>query len=100
MHKKLKQWSSSCVSCCHVVPGVSDLAHGGQVLLDSVTFAGIRDRLTELGGVDHRGYNDITVAVAARAAMKKQTAGLLCKLLRWVYKMQCASSNDTSSAFW
>lgn len=61
--------------------GVSDLAHGGQILLDRLTFSGIRDRLTELGGVDHRGYNDITLAQAARAAMRQQTSGLVCRLM-------------------
>lgn len=52
---------------------VSDMAHGGQVLLDARCFAGIRDRLTELGGVDHRGYNDVRLAQATRSAMRQHS---------------------------
>lgn len=37
---------------------VCDMANGGQVLLEAVTFNAVRDRLTELGQVDHNGYND------------------------------------------
>jgi hypothetical protein len=53
------------------------MANGGQILLDGTTFAGIRDRLTELGTVDARGYNDKLWSAAAMAAMRQQTTGLL-----------------------
>jgi hypothetical protein len=39
-------------------PVVSDLGNGGQVLIDSATFDQVKDRLQELGAVDHYGYND------------------------------------------
>lgn len=38
--------------------GVSDMANGGQVLLDEPTCAAVREWLAELGLVDHAGYND------------------------------------------
>ncbi|KAF8059749.1 CSN6 [Scenedesmus sp. PABB004] len=72
------------ISRCAVLElakGISELAHGGQVLLDAATCAGVRDRLAELGGVDHRGYNDATLAHAVRAAMRQHSAGLLCRHL-------------------
>jgi hypothetical protein len=53
------------------------MANGGQILLDARCCAGVRDRLTELGAVDARGYNDMQLANAARAAMRQQTSGLL-----------------------
>eukprot|EP00878_Enallax_costatus_P019307 GHUV01020367.1.p1 GENE.GHUV01020367.1~~GHUV01020367.1.p1 ORF type:complete len:869 (+),score=259.19 GHUV01020367.1:252-2609(+) len=55
---------------------VSDMANGGQVLLEANTFAVVRDRLTELGTVDHRGYNDKLRATASRAVMRQQTSCL------------------------
>jgi hypothetical protein len=61
---------------------VSELAHGGQVLLEGSTFQGIRDRLTELGTVDARGYNDKLWRAAAKAALRQHTTGLL-GLCRW-----------------
>lgn len=45
--------------------------------MDGASFAGIRDRLTELGTVDARGYNDKLWRAAAKAAMRQQTTGLL-----------------------
>jgi hypothetical protein len=60
---------------------VSDMANGGQILLDARCCAGVRDRLTELGAVDARGYNDMQLAHAARAAMRQQTSGLLSSCL-------------------
>lgn len=58
------------------------MAHGGQVLLDYSTFQGIRNRLTELGTVDARGYNDKLWRAAAKAALRRHTTGLL-GLCRW-----------------
>jgi hypothetical protein len=45
---------------------VSDMANGGQVLVDSVTFDGIRDH-RDLAAVDHHGYNDTLLLQAAGA---------------------------------
>lgn len=47
---------------------VCDLANGGQVLLEAVTFSAVRDRLTELGQVDHNGYNDTLAGTAIAPA--------------------------------
>lgn len=59
-----------------VSAAVSDIANGGQVLLEANTFHIVRNRLTELGTVDHRGYNDKLRASASRAVMKQQTSCL------------------------
>lgn len=61
----------------YATTAVSDMANGGQVLLDGPSFEGIRDRLTELGTVDHRGYNDKLWRAAAKAAMRQHTTGLM-----------------------
>ena len=55
---------------------VSDMANGGQVLLDACCFADVRNRLTELGTVDHKGYNDKLLASATKAAMQQHTSCL------------------------
>jgi len=34
------------------------MAHGGQVLMEAATFAGVQNWLTELAIVDHKGYNE------------------------------------------
>jgi hypothetical protein len=36
---------------------VSDAGSGGQILMDQLTFAAIKDRLVELGVVDHDGLS-------------------------------------------
>jgi hypothetical protein len=36
---------------------VSDLASGGQVFLDATTFRGVKERLSELGAVNHNGLD-------------------------------------------
>ncbi|KXZ47811.1 hypothetical protein GPECTOR_32g423 [Gonium pectorale] len=36
---------------------VSDAANGGQIMMDEATFADIKERLEELGAVDHNGMN-------------------------------------------
>eukprot|EP00775_Hariotina_reticulata_P005277 gene5277-5512_t len=38
--------------------GVSEMANGGQVLAEAATFEGVRNWLTELAIVDHKGYNE------------------------------------------
>jgi hypothetical protein len=52
------------------------MANGGQVLLESCCFADVRNRLTELGTIDHRGYNDKLLASATKAAMRQHTSCL------------------------
>lgn len=42
----------------HCPAVVSDFGNGGQVLIDAATFDQVKDRLQELGAVDHYGYND------------------------------------------
>eukprot|EP00775_Hariotina_reticulata_P013223 gene13223-13354_t len=49
--------------------GVSDIANGGQVLLEAGTFAAVRDWLAELGTVDHKGYNEALAAAAPAATV-------------------------------
>eukprot|EP00878_Enallax_costatus_P033120 GHUV01036507.1.p1 GENE.GHUV01036507.1~~GHUV01036507.1.p1 ORF type:complete len:715 (+),score=212.45 GHUV01036507.1:3-2147(+) len=56
---------------------VSDMAHGGQVLMEANTFAVVRNRLTELGTVDHKGYSDKLRAVASKAVMRQQAPGFI-----------------------
>ncbi|KAF6255371.1 hypothetical protein COO60DRAFT_215437 [Scenedesmus sp. NREL 46B-D3] len=55
---------------------VSDMANGGQILLEACCFADVRNRLTELGTVDHKGYNDKLLASATKAAMRQHTSCL------------------------
>lgn len=43
-----------CLAC--IAAAVSDMAAGGQVLLDSTTFTAIKSRLEELGQVRAAGY--------------------------------------------
>eukprot|EP00775_Hariotina_reticulata_P007361 gene7361-7572_t len=57
MHRlALVQQGRTCWDVLH--PGVSEMAVGGQILLEAQVFAAICDWLEELGSVDHRGYND------------------------------------------
>ncbi|WIA42187.1 hypothetical protein OEZ86_009450 [Tetradesmus obliquus] len=89
---------SNC-SLLQLAKAVSDMAHGGQILLDARACAGVRDRLTELGAVDARGYNDMQLAHAARAAMRQQTSGLLSYCLgRFSSCLSCSLLNSRSSA--
>lgn len=41
-----------------VAAAVSDMANGGQILMESRTAEGVHDWLSDLGCVDHKGYND------------------------------------------
>jgi hypothetical protein len=50
---------------------VSDLGNGGQVLIDGPTFEQIKDRVQDLGAVDHYGYND-------RMLVRREQGGGLC----------------------
>ncbi|GLI65643.1 hypothetical protein VaNZ11_009242 [Volvox africanus] len=36
---------------------VSDMANGGQIMIDEATFKNIKERMEELGAVDHNGMN-------------------------------------------
>eukprot|EP00775_Hariotina_reticulata_P005600 gene5600-5838_t len=47
--------------------GVSDMANGGQVLLEAATFAAVNNWLTELSTVDHKGYNDALITRMANS---------------------------------
>lgn len=58
--------------CRFIATAVSDMAHGGQILLESGTATSIRDWLTDLGGVDHKGYNDKLLLKSNKAHIKKQ----------------------------
>ncbi|KAI8476209.1 MAG: hypothetical protein J3K34DRAFT_271511 [Monoraphidium minutum] len=59
---------------------VSDMANGGQVLLDAATFERIKDSQEELGAVDHHGYNDRQLAGVAGPASLASTC---CAWLPW-----------------
>eukprot|EP00775_Hariotina_reticulata_P004663 gene4663-4916_t len=59
---------------------VSDMANGGQIILEMGCFEGMKDNLTELGTVDHKGYNDHLLALATKAALRQHT-NLLFKLI-------------------
>lgn len=48
------------------------MANGGQILLESGTAGVVREWLTELGGVDHKGYNDKLLRRAHRAEIRQQ----------------------------
>lgn len=56
---------------------VSDMANGGQVLLEANTFNGVKNRLTEVGTIDHRGYNDKLRANASRALWQQTSMSWL-----------------------
>eukprot|EP00775_Hariotina_reticulata_P010840 gene10840-10996_t len=71
--------------------GVSEIANGGQVLLEAVTFAGVQDRVIELGAVDHRGYNDqlidhVAVSLANKRLSSSILKGLWIALTRFLKK--------------
>lgn len=50
------------------------MANGGQILLEASCFEYVRDRLTELGTVDHKGYNDKLLAHATKTLMRQHTS--------------------------
>lgn len=43
----------------HVADLVSDVANGGQILIDEPTFLLVKDSLTVLGTVGESGYDDV-----------------------------------------
>jgi hypothetical protein len=50
------------------------MAHGGQVLMEAATFAGVRNWLTELAIVDHKGYNEQLASSAGDTQRSTQHA--------------------------
>ncbi len=53
--------------CCAGI--VSEVANGGQVLIDETTFSLIKDALSVLGTVSESGYDDDMLRQLTRAAM-------------------------------
>jgi hypothetical protein len=53
---------------------VSNLAHGGQVLMEGTTFAAVHGFLGELGALDARGYNHKLLSAKQRAAFRTMLA--------------------------
>eukprot|EP00878_Enallax_costatus_P015458 GHUV01016192.1.p1 GENE.GHUV01016192.1~~GHUV01016192.1.p1 ORF type:complete len:446 (+),score=127.76 GHUV01016192.1:4890-6227(+) len=53
---------------------VSEMANGGQILFDASTAVAVRDRLAELGGVTHKGYNEQRLSEAYRLQATKRTS--------------------------
>lgn len=51
---------------------ISSMANGGQILLDSQTACAVNELLTELGSVDHNGYNDKLLTMAYHGMFRKQ----------------------------
>jgi hypothetical protein len=47
--------------CAATNTGVSDMANGGQVLMEAATFVAVHNWLAELSSVDHKGYNDALI---------------------------------------
>lgn len=41
----------------YIYKAVADAGAGGQVLMDQATFLAVKERLEELGAVDHTGLN-------------------------------------------
>ena len=48
---------------------VSDAGNGGQILMEAVTFALVKDRMHEFGAVDHNGINETLLAQQQRAML-------------------------------
>jgi hypothetical protein len=65
-----------CWQCCNPADYVSDVANGGQVLIDERTFKLVKHSLSALGTVDENGYNDkqLQQRLQARAAARMQMA--------------------------
>eukprot|EP00775_Hariotina_reticulata_P005596 gene5596-5834_t len=61
--------------------GVSDMANGGQVLLEAATFAAVHNWLTELSTVDHKGYNDALIKRVAENPSNQDKRMWLARLL-------------------
>lgn len=47
-----------CLFLCLSIDCVSEVANGGQILLDENTFRAIKDSLSVLGTVNEAGYDD------------------------------------------
>lgn len=76
-------WQSNSTLVCHafssrlwllscVATAVSDMANGGQVLMESSTADVVRAWLTDLGAVDHKGYNDKLLTKSSRNHTKEK----------------------------
>ncbi len=64
---------------------VSDAAAGGQVIMDTSTFKEVKERLVELGAVDHNGLS------ASKMHMSRPT------LLQWLLgKRRAADDADVA----
>eukprot|EP00775_Hariotina_reticulata_P011160 gene11160-11310_t len=74
----------------HLAKGVSELAHGGQVLLEAATFEAVRDRLSELGIVDHKGYYDKLLGSVATAPRFKHLSGCM----RYIHTLFTGSASE------
>jgi hypothetical protein len=55
---------------------VSDAGSGGQILMEAVTFALVKDRMHEFGAVDHNGINEARLAQQQRRALALSCGGL------------------------
>lgn len=53
------------------------MANGGQILLELATATAVREWLTDLGSVDHKGYNDKLLLKSRRSAMQQQARSVL-----------------------
>eukprot|EP00775_Hariotina_reticulata_P011064 gene11064-11220_t len=72
--------------------GVSDIANGGQVLLDEATCDAIRDRLPELGCIDHKGFNDkLLGSTAAVPQGMQQLTNRISRCQLWKGKLNLKS---------
>jgi hypothetical protein len=71
---------------CLLAELLSDVANGGQVLLDEATFTQVKDSLAVLGTVNDGGYDDVLLQSLMRGQvvdkMKRQVAcAAMC--VRW-----------------
>jgi hypothetical protein len=72
---------------------ISELAAGGQVLLDAATFRGVKDAGHELGCVDEGGVNLSQLEAAAWAT-------LLCPWSRWADRISLCAQTCLQSHWW
>eukprot|EP00775_Hariotina_reticulata_P004431 gene4431-4686_t len=81
--------SSSDITTCalfELAKGVSDVANGGQVLLESNTFSAVQDWLAELGTIDHKGYNDKLIMIPHAMQPGNTGSGFVWWVAHWLGK--------------
>jgi hypothetical protein len=72
---------------------LSDVANGGQILIDDLTFKQIQPSLAALGCVDGKGYNDKQLQRRLRHPVIDMMQCVACGggCCRWVLDLGCCS---------